>query len=385
MKKLFLLLVVIGCISPSFQRSLSIFDLKSIIDRLGVDEFLTHQSLQSAPAGAATGQDNNVPDDIPHPKKVNNFASQLDLGQVTAVSVNPADQPVIFHRGHVVWNFASFGRDNKLVAPTLIGEDVIVTLDPDSGKPLKAFGKDIFLMPHGLTIDGEGNHYVTDVGLHQVMRFPPNATKPDLVLGTRMQPGKDNTHFCMPTSVAVADSTGDFFVADGYCNSRVMKFNKDGHLIKIINGNWQVPHSLALFEDTDVLCVADREGGRVECIQAGLQRTLHANRDDTGRRVVNYNQRIIGRPYAIASKGTALLVLRGTPGVRGLTIDTAAEPEENPVIDEWAQADGISSPHDLAVSQRGDAVYVVEVPQDRKNIKIHKYDVINNAPDQGTF
>ena len=69
------------------------------------------------------------------------------------------------------------------------------------------------------------------------------------------------------------------------------------------DGNWQVPHSLALFEETDVLCVADREGGRVECINAGLQKPLHANRDDTGKRVVNYNQKVIGRPYAIASKG----------------------------------------------------------------------------------
>ena len=60
---------------------------------------------------------------------------------------------------------------------------------------------------------------------------------------------------------------------------------------------------MALFEETDVLCVADREGGRVECINAGLQKPLHANRDDTGKRVVNYNQKVIGRPYAIASKG----------------------------------------------------------------------------------
>ena len=60
---------------------------------------------------------------------------------------------------------------------------------------------------------------------------------------------------------------------------------------------------MALFEETDVLCVADREGGRVECINAGLQKPLHANRDDTGKRVVNYNQKAIGRPYAIASKG----------------------------------------------------------------------------------
>lgn len=46
---------------------------------------------------------------------------------------------------------------------------------------------------------------------------------------------------------------------------------------------------------------------------------------------------------------------------------------------------GIVSPHDLAVSQNGDTLYVVEVPLDRQNQKIHKYDVINNNPDQGLF
>lgn len=39
--------------------------------------------------------------------------------------------------------------------------------------------------------------------------------------------------------------------------------------------------------------------------------------------------------------GTALLVLRGAPGVRGLTIDTAVETNENPIIDEWATSDVI--------------------------------------------
>jgi len=369
------LLIFLALCGVSHQKPIGLLDFKGLLDRLG-DEFLTHHGL--AP------QKSTFQDDIPHPAKVNNFAANLEVGQVSAVAVNPNDQPVIFHRGHVVWDQNTFGRDYKLTAPTLIGEDVIVTLDSETGKPIKSFGKDMFLMPHGMTIDNEGNTYVTDVGLHQVLRFPPNATKPDLVLGHRMEPGKDQTHFCMPTSVAVA-ANGHFFVADGYCNSRVMKFNKDGKLIKIINGNWQVPHSLALFEETDVLCVADREGGRVECVQAGLQKPLHANRDDTGRRVVNYNSRQIGRPYAIAAKGTALLVLRGSPGAKGLTIDTAAEPEEEPIIDEWATSDGIVSPHDLAVSQNGDTLYVVEVPLDRQNQKIYKYDVINNNPDQGLF
>jgi len=376
MWRLTIFLAICLWIDPSVQKALDILDFKNIFDRLG-DEFLNHESLK--PQVAA-----NV-DDVPHPQKVHNFAHGLNVGQVSAVSTNPDDQPVIFHRGPVVWNQFSFGADKKLVKPDFIKEDTIITLDPDTGKAISSFGKDLFLMPHGLTIDNEGNHYVTDVGLHQVMRIPSGQDKPDLVLGTRMEPGNDQTHFCMPTSVAVSESTGDFFVADGYCNSRVMKFNKDGKLLKIIKGNWQVPHSLALFEDTDVLCVADREGGRIECIHAGLQLQRHANRDDTGKRVVVYDQSIIGRPYAIASKGTALLVLRGSPGARGLTIDTAAEPGDNPVIDEWGKSDGIVSPHDLAISQNGDTVYVAEVPLDRNSVKLHKYDVINNSPDQGLF
>ena len=101
---------------------------------------------------------------------MNNFASGLDVGQVSAVSVNPNDQPVIFHRGHVKWDANTFGSDFKMVRPTLIGNDTIVTLDADSGKPVASFGKNMFLMPHGLTVDAEGNVYVTDVGLHQVMR-----------------------------------------------------------------------------------------------------------------------------------------------------------------------------------------------------------------------
>ncbi len=66
-------------------------------------------------------------------------------------------------------------------------------------------------------------------------------------------------------------------------------------------GEWKVPHSLALFEESDVLCVADREGWKVDCINAGLQKPRHANRDDTGKLVHSYTD--VGRPYAIGSKG----------------------------------------------------------------------------------
>ena len=62
-------------------------------------------------------------------------------------------------------------KTNNLNEPkTRIEEDTILTLDPDSGKVLSSWGKGMFYMPHGLTIDADGNTYVTDVGLHQVMR-----------------------------------------------------------------------------------------------------------------------------------------------------------------------------------------------------------------------
>ena len=86
-------------------------------------------------------------------------------------------------------------------------------------------------MPHGLTIDSQGNIWVTDVGSHQVHKLDSNF-KTLLTLGEKLVPGDDNKHFCKPTDVAVA-SNGYFFVADGYCNSRVLKFDSKGNLIDI--------------------------------------------------------------------------------------------------------------------------------------------------------
>ena len=41
----------------------------------------------------------------------------------------------------------------------------------------------------------------------------------------QFKPGNDDTHYCKPTSVAVTDDTQHFFVADGYCNSRIIKYS----------------------------------------------------------------------------------------------------------------------------------------------------------------
>lgn len=54
-------------------------------------------------------------------------------------------------------------------------------------------------------------------------------------------PGQDRNHFCQPTAIAVSEANGDIFVADGYCNSRVLKFSRDGWLKNIISKVWPPP------------------------------------------------------------------------------------------------------------------------------------------------
>lgn len=105
-----------------------------------------------------------------------------------------------------------------------------------------------------------------------MLKFAPNNTnQPILVVGTAMEPGSDKKHFCQPADIAILKN-GDFFVADGYCNSRIVKFSHTGEFI----GEWSsedegmpshffVPHSLALHEKQNLLCVADRENYRVQC------------------------------------------------------------------------------------------------------------------------
>jgi len=66
----------------------------------------------------------------------------------------------------------------------------------------------------------------------QVFKFTPaNRNTPSLTLGQRFKPGSTETSFCKPTDVAVL-SDGGFFVSDGYCNGRIMRFDKDGHLVR---------------------------------------------------------------------------------------------------------------------------------------------------------
>lgn len=155
------------------------------------------------------------------------------LGSVSAVSFDNAGNVVVFHRGNHIWDASTFSLNNIYMPRNKgpVADRTIVAFDRRTGNIAYEWGDKMFYMPHGLTIDHENNVWITDVALHQVMKFGPNnRTKPDLILGEAFVPGNRLPRFCKPTAVAILP-TGDFFVADGYCNARIIKYSRNGEML----------------------------------------------------------------------------------------------------------------------------------------------------------
>ena len=141
----------------------------------------------------------------------------------------------------------------------------------DHGKFLRSWGEGIAKWTHGLRVDHEGNIWATDGQGHQVKKFDPDG-RLLMTLGKYDVAGDGPDTFNRPTDVAVAPN-GDFYVSDGYGNSRVAQFSKDGTFIRSWGtrgdgpGQFNLPHSVALDPDGRVL-VADRQNDRVQVFDA---------------------------------------------------------------------------------------------------------------------
>lgn len=178
-----------------------------------------------------------------------------------------------------------------------------VTKYDASGNPVLSFGAKMFVRPHGITVDNEGNVWVTDgVGIapkdgkpgkgQTVMKFSPQG-KLLMTLGTPGVTGVDGSHFNAPSDVLIAPN-GDIFVADGHgekTNARIVKFDKTGKFIKAWGkegkgqSEFDEPHGLAM-DSQGRLFVADRANSRIQIF------------DQDGKFLAEWRQ--FGRPSGIA-------------------------------------------------------------------------------------
>ena len=183
----------------------------------------------------------------------------FSLSAVTGIGVDTDQNVFIFQRTGRKW------EDH--FPDSLISSNTIFLLDGKTGKILKSWGANLFIMPHGLSVDKENNIWVTDVGLSQVFKFDHDG-KLLLKLGVAKIPGDDPIHFNEPTDVAVSND-GSFYVSDGYGNSRIIKFSKEGKYIlqwgKKGNesGELNIPHAIGVDSYGNVY-VADRENNRIQ-------------------------------------------------------------------------------------------------------------------------
>jgi hypothetical protein len=138
------------------------------------------------------------------------------------------------------------------------------------GTFVKAWGdKSLFNEAHSVFFDREGAMWAVDPNDHVIYKFD-NDGKIIQTIGKKGVKGDDTSHeaFNRPATLTFGKN-GDVFVADGYINSRVVQFDKNGKFIRIIGGvkgsapgQMQLVHGVAI-DSKDRIIVSDSDNKRL--------------------------------------------------------------------------------------------------------------------------
>ncbi len=163
----------------------------------------------------------------------------------------------------------------------------------ESGKEIRSFGGGMFVWPHGIHVDRDGNVWVTDAraaSAEELKKFPGEANKGSVVvkfspegkvLMTLGKPGvRGNPPDALtdPTDVVTDPANGDIYVAESHTDvtdpnlvGRISVFDKNGKFLRVIGktgtgpGEFRTPHALE-FDSRGRLIVADRHNHRIQIL-----------------------------------------------------------------------------------------------------------------------
>ena len=196
----------------------------------------------------------------------------MNFGEVSGVAVNS--------KGHVF----VFTRSNSAGGPAF-GPSAAQLLEFDAtGKFVREVGKGLYgwSFAHTVRVDKDDNIWAVDKGSDMVVKFNP-AGRVSMVFGRRRESADEDTKpwehpdpplpasdglFRQPTDVAW-DSQGNIYISDGYINSRVAKYDKNGDWVKswgdkgTAPGQFRTPHAIAVDRNNNIY-VGDRANRRIQ-------------------------------------------------------------------------------------------------------------------------
>lgn len=203
-------------------------------------------------------------------------------GSVAAVWAESPDRVWVFQRGEleVLKDPVGSGGLPKRVATGAKPrwQNCLVVLDR-SGRIIESWRQhdDKFVRPHRIVIspyDPQKHVWLVDDGAHQVFKFTHDGAKLVMVIGEKGKPGNDQYHFNRPTDLAFMPN-GDFYVSDGYVNTRVVKYDKDGKYLLEWGkpgkgpGEFNLVHGISIDVDQQRVFVSDRSNSRIQVFDLG--------------------------------------------------------------------------------------------------------------------
>jgi len=265
--------------------------------------------LVAAPVGAQTKAKAENVLVIPHTSVPNFFKLPPDFyfGEGIGIATNSKGHVFVYHRS---------------------GDTRLFEFD-QNGTYVREIGQGAYGIEfaHQVRVDAQDNIWVVDEGANMVIKFNPEG-RVMMVLGRRPEPvagAFDSTlppappekyRFGRPTDITW-DAQGNIFVSDGYVNSRVVKYDKNGRFIKSVGGargsepsQMNTPHSITSDAQGNIY-VGDRGNARVQVFDNDL--TLRAIYDN------------VGNPWAICV----------SPGPHQYLFVSNSNPDSNPAAS-WA-------------------------------------------------
>src|SRR5882724_8706873 len=207
----------------------------------------------------------SVPDFLQLPKGMN-------FGEVAGVAVNS--------KGHVF----VFTRSNSATGPAYGPAAAQLFEFGPKGEFLREIGKGLYAWAeaHSVRIDKDDNIWAIDKGSDMIIKFN-QAGRVVMTFGRRSESADDGSKpwehvdpplppvdglFRQPTDVAW-DSEGNIYITDGYVNSRVAKYDKNGDWVKSWGekgtgpGQFNLPHAIAVDRNNNIY-VGDRTNRRIQ-------------------------------------------------------------------------------------------------------------------------